>query len=550
MKIGIYLGYPPRVRLSSQGLGRYLQHLVKGFANNPAASLVILTPSWLRDDIAEFLTDQDIPLDRITFLAPRRLPMAIRLFDLFERWKNRPGRLAGVLQKLRSALNALNAGARSFVFAYVSRVLTSRSVAAFAIRLLPMLALAPVLIAAGVALMLPLAMLKLALAMARGLWSSRALTWTRLKARPFLALFTDLVPASRDPLIGALFEQISREESRLMIALANREACDVWYSPTAFWPEVTRIKGKLVICVPDLSPSDFPVHYAIKFPHVAATVEKIVTTIRSGVRFITYGDRVAKQTLVRQLGVPAENVFTIAHAPNRLDHHIRVSGTPDPAHAMRRFATSLIEAHRAVHFQQDDYRRSYAFSDTKYIFYPTQIRPNKNILNLLLAYEILLRKKYRHVKLFLTGAVREDRELRDFIHARRLGYEIFDFQDVSDQLLAALYHRAELVVNTSLFEGGFPFTFSEGLSVGTPSVQADLPEARSFLGDDLGDRMLFDPYDPEHIAEVIAWGLDNRQTLLGEQMKMLDRFENNSWDRVADRHIEIFHQICKQPDSA
>jgi hypothetical protein len=67
------------------------------------------------------------------------------------------------------------------------------------------------------------------------------------------------------------------------------------------------------------------------------------------------------------------------------------------------------------------------------------------------------------------------------------------------------------------------------------------------VGDELGDAMLFDPYDPTHIAEVIGRGLDQRQVLLDRQLQVLERFENRTWDMVADRHIGVFRQVCALP---
>jgi len=47
--------------------------------------------------------------------------------------------------------------------------------------------------------------------------------------------------------------------------------------------------------------------------------------------------------------------------------------------------------------------------------------------------------------------------------------------------IAACYKLADLAVNPSLSEGGFPFTFTEALSVGTPVVMARIPVTEEII---------------------------------------------------------------------
>jgi glycosyltransferase involved in cell wall biosynthesis len=104
-------------------------------------------------------------------------------------------------------------------------------------------------------------------------------------------------------------------------------------------------------------------------------------------------------------------------------------------------------------------------------------------------------------------------------------------------LVAAFNALAALSVNPSLFEGGFPFTFCEAYSVGTPSVTSDIPAVREMVIEpELRRRMLFDPYNINDMSNRILWALDNRCELLRMQADLFAAFP--SWETVASRYID------------
>lgn len=122
--------------------------------------------------------------------------------------------------------------------------------------------------------------------------------------------------------------------------------------------------------------------------------------------------------------------------------------------------SSSVNMHRYL-IQPDSYQ-SFSFKDVDYLFYPSQVRGNKNILNLVKAYEHILRERNIPLKLILTCNLNNDKELLNYIEQKRLQYDVLSFNSVTAQQLAALYMCARLVVNPTLYEGGFPFTFGEG----------------------------------------------------------------------------------------
>ena len=114
--------------------------------------------------------------------------------------------------------------------------------------------------------------------------------------------------------------------------------------------------------------------------------------------------------------------------------------------------------------------------------------------------------------------------------------------------MAACYRLADLAANPSLSEGGCPFTLTEALSVGTPVVMARIAVTREVVTDaELQGLMLFDPYDWEDMAARMEWALQNRDELLGRQLKLYDRLAQRSWRNVVHEYIAILNRISSEP---
>jgi hypothetical protein len=184
----------------------------------------------------------------------------------------------------------------------------------------------------------------------------------------------------------------------------------------------------------------------------------------------------------------------------------------------------------------------------------SQIRPYKNYLNLFRAFEIVLRRKHRNVKLFLTGRMDFDTPdtvaLRDFIKDAHLDLDILAVPDLPPEVHTAFYHLARLTVVPTLFEGGFPFPFTESLSVDTPAVMSSIPVTRETLPPDLAEVMLFDPYDVDSMVERIDWGLTHRQELLVRQKQFYKQLRSRTWDKVLEEYLAVFRQtihVGRQP---
>jgi glycosyltransferase involved in cell wall biosynthesis len=240
----------------------------------------------------------------------------------------------------------------------------------------------------------------------------------------------------------------------------------------------------------------------------------------------------------------------IRHGANRLDEFVGLSGFDDNAAATHRLCLNVFNRAFSRTMGNSAVLDRHG-SRIRFIFYASQFRPNKNVISLLRAYEYLLRSRYISCRLILTGRPEVLPEIEAFIAERRLGRDIICLYGLTMQELAASYALADLAVNPSLSEGGFPFTFTEALSVGTPVVMARIPVTEEIVVDpELAETMLFDPYDWRDMADRIEYGLSNRQALLNMQMPLYQNLATRTWRTVVDEYIDVLEKIsiCRKED--
>jgi glycosyltransferase involved in cell wall biosynthesis len=307
------------------------------------------------------------------------------------------------------------------------------------------------------------------------------------------------------------------------------------------------LSAPLVAVVPDLVYADFPTLFT------PAWVERVDRRIRQLVpraaAVLSYSQHVASRHVVGYLGVKPERVRVIPHAPfdagARLDAARAATGEDRP-----RIARALVRDFLAGRARDRDgledgrraYLRDLPLDEIDYLFVSAKLRPTKNYLNLLRAFERLLRRRYRNLKLVMTGATEGGFDaggVRRYLSETRLDLDVLSVPDLPSNVHAAFLHLAALTVVPTLFEGGFPFPFSESLSVDTPVVMSAIPVTRDVVPPDLWPVMLFDPYDLDSIAERLEWGLDHRQELLERQRPLHAALCRRTWAHAADEYLAV-----------
>lgn len=536
-RYGIYLCYPPTVDLRKEGLGRYLAELVRAAIDRRDVRFVIACPSWMIASLRQLFRDARIDWEKLEFLHPPKPPMllTVRLFILTHmrirpifraRW-SLVRRLSVVLQHFRRRIETKFATTRSLTVLVMITLLS-----------LPILLIGAVVrLVGGV---IGLGKLRIDRASAR---MSRSV---RKQFRRFIGLLVR--PQDHAPLVRLYRTMMEREGQLIADVVAKRNDVVAWYCPTAFWPHFNKIQKPRLMCVPDVVLADFPIGYALvggsRYMEVFKDVE---LAIAEGEHFVTFSEAVKWQTLVRRYNVDPRNVHVIPHGANQLENQIAVRGMPDNKAASTMFCRNVFRA--ALNNASSPSRAPlYGDADIRFLFYASQFRPHKNIIGLLRAYKRLLRDKHIEHKLVLTGNINVLPEVQGFIADHRLENDILCLRELSSQELAACYHLSDLVVNPSLFEGGFPFTFAEALSVGTPVVMARIAVTEEVITDPtVADKTLFEPYDWQSMADRIEWALRNRAALYALQRKYFDDvIAPRTWHHTLQDYLNVLELVSSR----
>jgi len=534
---GIYISYPPRVDLRSEGLGRLMMEMIKALLDSGEAKVLIACPEWSVSGLRLLFEDAKVDPSNIELLTTRKSPA---LLSLYLNYLTRRSRKRTAFFK-KPVIEILQSTIQACLKPWQHALASIRSLPVF---LLFTSVSVPLLVVLGGVLFLLLMPLGVALALRRTL---EALSATRLSHRlSKLSLFI------RDSLFSKsdfnspsrrLFRLMEEKEATLLANIVNdRKDVQVWYSPTAFWPEFNLIRSRRLMCVPDVVMNDFPVAFSnIEGEQFLYSHSRIERSIKEGDHFIVYSDYVKWHTLVDRYAANPDNVHVIRHGANRLDSVIdELSNQNDATELCRDLFKSAIR--KAI-----DCPNASLFSNgtPKFIFYASQIRPNKNVVSLLRAYRHLLRQSYIPHKLVLTGNPYIIPEVKKYIEDNSLGNDVLFLHGLSSQELAACYKLADLAVNPSLSEGGCPFTFTEALSVGTPVVMARIAVTEEVISDcELQKITLFDPYNWREMADKIHWALCNSEQMRKTQGEFYQTLKQRSWAQVSADYIDLLGRIA------
>ena len=521
MRVGFFLGYGPQARYGTEGLGRYLGGLIKGFISAGVA-VTVAAPVWSRKSLEKLFTELDIPLDAVSFVTNAKSePFVWKVY----KWlvlKERKSR-TGLMKKLTKLL-----GEAAILF-------TKTSTEGFA-KYLPLYILAFLL---GLVMFIPaLILLLLYVLVSRVLRKARKKT-SHLKKKESLKEDDD---QSYLEIFHAMTDVVVEQLVRVVNA---GDYCDLWFVPSSFWPQVNDIKKPVVINVPDVVTAIYSAEFADQIG-ARSNTRDVKKTIENGRFFITYSEYIRRSVVIGDFGKDPDCVVAIPHVNNTSRPYIAVDNErAKDLNSPLEYDLELSRKMLRKMFSKSCpayYAERMNFEDVHYIFYASQIRPHKNIISLLKAYEYLLREKHHTIKLFLTGIINPDEynTVSAYVFEHGLEHDVLSFSGVPAATLAALYRCADLVVNPSLYEGGFPFTLGEGMSVGTPSLMARSPFDIDVLeGSNLLD-ITFDPYDWKDLADKIEYWLPRRDELYDKQLAFYKEMEKRTPDVVARDYLEKF----------
>ena len=526
MKIGIFLGYGPQVILNKEGLGRYIAGLLKGFMKKDN-TVTIACPYWLNDSLEDLFNDFSVDKEKVFFVQTKKNPLIWEIFKIYNNWKKKKSK--------SKILIILKEKVYEIVKNSVERIV--------ACKLWPVLL---IISASGFIVSIISAVVVKIIKIINRILFFRVLNIARKIVDILLAKLKSIFNID-DALLLIFNLMLDSENNELIKKINKLGQCDVWFIPSIFWPQVNNIKnGIVVINAPDLVSENYPVGFSDVY-NANNAIDKCRKTLRGAEYFITYCEYIKKSLLMDECSIRSSHSVAIAHADNSMLDYInidkRIVGS-STINYNKKFSRGIIQGNLYKCSADLWYKFNICTDNMHYIFYASQCRPHKNMLNLIKAYEYLLRKKFIRYKLFLTGSSLS-KEIKEYIKEHCLNNEVIIFPAVPAKVLAALYCCADLVVNPTLYEGGFPFTFGEGMSVGTPSIMSDIPQTRDVLSNAGLDEIMFDPYNWLEMANKIEWGLKNKEYLYDLELPLYEQMSKRTYEVVADDYIKAFEYFIE-----
>lgn len=530
-QVGIYLGYRPNQDLRVQGIGRLIGLIVAGMTE-VGRPPVIAIARWSVPELLEVLADVGLDESDVEILSSNGMPALLTIREFISRIRNAPrrGPRAG---SLRSKI-------RKEIVNLFAQVLSQTNILTF---LVTAVLCAPLIVLLGLA-QLALRVFALPIKLLRSL--DRILSQPRngsdIRSR-VIRLAAKVVKVIRGGAGNKLLSHLIYDKvlalvkHRLIRKVNAARHVRAWLVPAIFWSEVEEIGARVVVTVPDLVYCEFPSRFLGSHWEELDEVVRRVTSDVAAV--VTYSSYVKERHLGTYLGLDPSRSHFVPHAPIDMSTDLAPQGQALSVHELRGQAEEVLREYQLT-LRPGGYLADFDLTAARFIIFPSQYRPHKNMLNLVKAVEKLIRSDFVDIKLALTANPTGANELIDHVRSHRLEHDVIFFHNVPPEVLAALNTLAVCSVNPTLFEGGFPFTFSEAFSVGTPSIMSTIPVVTNEIVDpELRNQMLFDPYDINAIAERVGWAIDNPSLLYDLETPLYKLMMQRSWSDVAREYLAI-----------
>lgn len=358
-------------------------------------------------------------------------------------------------------------------------------------------------------------------------------SWKMLMA----ALVLGLTSIAR-PLVHRLrspFEALARE-------MARRGGVDLWIVPNPGWSAATALPGPMLVNVADIVYREFPL------PDLRPDeIEQHGTSLRRLAEradsVVCFSRHVADRQVRPVLEGVARRIAVVPHAPFRT----RPCRLPQEASRMR------LAADLRSHFSKPKPHRyfcDFPFESVDYLLVSSKCRPYKNYAAILHAYEDILRRHRRDLKLMVTGHLSGNPDLAAILHSRGLVFDVVEATNLPEDVHTRLIQHARGLVIPTLFEGALPFGFAEAVSLGTPVAMARIPVVEEVLtADDLAATEYFSPGDVAAMTRSILHVLDNPGAVLAGQQRIVAGLEQRTWADVAADYLALTSSIAvgRQP---
>ena len=291
----------------------------------------------------------------------------------------------------------------------------------------------------------------------------------------------------------------------------HRERPDVFHAPHYILPAGVRCRS--VVTIHDCIHLMFPQYLPNKAAYAYARAS-MWTAVKRSDCILTVSEA-SKRDILHFFNVLPEKIVVVYNA---IDEHFWLTPPEDEVARVR-------ERYQLDH---------------QFVLYVGNIKPHKNLVRLIEAFDELRHTGFDELKLLIIGdEISKLPALRRAVHRHKLHKHVRFLGYVSDSTLRVLYRLAAMFVFPSLYEG-FGLPPLEAMASGTPVVtsnQSSLPEVT-------GDAaVLVDPYDVNSIVEGMRRVLTDSELADDLRRRGPERAREFSWARSVEMTRQVYAQV-------
>jgi glycosyltransferase involved in cell wall biosynthesis len=293
--------------------------------------------------------------------------------------------------------------------------------------------------------------------------------------------------------------------------LLLRERPDLYHAPHYVLP--AGVSCRSVVTIHDCIHLMFPQYLPNRLAYAYARAQMWAAARRSDcILTVSYA---SKRDILQLFNVRPEKIVVVYNA---IDAHFSV--TP-PEEAVAR----VRERYQLEH---------------KFVLYVGNIKPHKNLVRLIEAFNELRKGDLADLKLLIIGdEISKVPALRRAVHRHKLHKHVRFLGYLADDQLAILYRLASVFVFPSLYEG-FGLPPLEAMASGTPVVTSNVSSLPEVVGD---AAILVDPYDVDSIVDGLRQVLTDPARADDMRRKGLERAREFSWERSVAKTLEVYRAI-------
>lgn len=214
----------------------------------------------------------------------------------------------------------------------------------------------------------------------------------------------------------------------------------------------------------------------------------------------------------------------------------RVSAIPEAARAI---------FYRVPAFEAEPVRARLGV-DEEFILFVGTVEPRKNLINLLRAFDELLRTTSLRPQLVVAGAEGWlTGDVNDYLKSHDINGRVIFTGYLHDEDLRALYSTCRVFVYPSVYEG-FGLPLLEAMACGAPVVTSNVPGIVETVGN---VARLISPADFKDLASGIAGLLQDDVEREKRSSAGIEHAKRFSWEKTASATLEVYRAVINRKRS-